>query len=145
MKINEVLEKHHLRPFRYQIKGRTTFIDTKEGRFALKEKTRNNNKPIFEYLKSRNFYYYPKVLNDHNDDYQMTEYIEEVDIPKEQKMSDLIDLLALLHSKTTHFKEIDEDEYKKIYEDIENNIAYLRSYYDDRFQKMYHLLKTQDF
>lgn len=52
-------------------------------------------------------------------------------MPEEQKMFDLIDLVALLHNKTTHFKEVDEDDYKKIYEDIVNNVEYLYSYYND--------------
>ena len=41
--------------------------------------------------------------------------IKDVDIPKEQKILDLIDLVSLMHSKTTHYKEVVEDEYKKIY------------------------------
>lgn len=130
-RVHPIIQKYHLRPFRYQIKGKITLIETNEGRFVLKEKTRNTKEPIFEYLKSRNFHYYPKILSDSNDDYQMMEYIEEVDMPREQKMSDLVDLLSLLHSKTTHFKEVDEDEYKKLYEDIKNNIVYLKSYYND--------------
>ena len=59
------------------------------------------------------------------------EYIEQYDIPDEQKIIDLIDLVALLHNKTTHFKETTEDDYKEIYEDISNNVIYLNSYYND--------------
>ena len=46
-------------------------------------------------------------------------------------MIDLINLVSLLHNKTTHFKEITEDNYKEIYEDINNNIEHLHSYYED--------------
>jgi hypothetical protein len=46
-------------------------------------------------------------------------------------MLDMIDLVSLLHNKTTYFKEVDEDDYKKIYEDIIGNIEYLNSYYSD--------------
>ena len=46
-------------------------------------------------------------------------------------MIDLINLVSLLHNKTTHFKEVDFEDYKKIYEDINNNIEYLYSYYND--------------
>ena len=46
-------------------------------------------------------------------------------------MLDLINLISLLHSKTTHFKEIDYEDYKQIYEDIKNNIEYLEDYYNE--------------
>ena len=36
-----------------------------------------------------------------------------------------------MHSKTTHYKSISEDEYKKIYEDLSNNYEYLKEYYND--------------
>ena len=42
---------------------------------------------------------------------------EEIKIEKEQKIIDLINILTLLHSKTTMYKEIDIDYYKYIYEE----------------------------
>ena len=36
-----------------------------------------------------------------------------------------------MHSKTTHYKNISEDDYKKIYEDLHNNFEYLYEYYND--------------
>ncbi len=130
-KIRETVEKYALKPLKYQIKGKVTIIDTDNGRFALKEKNRNNNQSIFEYLNSRNFHYYPEIVSTDRDDYEITEYQEMVDMPDDQKMMDMIDLVALLHSKTTYFEEVDIDDYKKLYEDISNNIAYLTSYYND--------------
>ena len=129
-KINEILKQYSLKPHRYIKEGKVTIIDTDRGRYVIKEKQDSNFK-IYNYLNSRNFDYYPKVINNINDDYEISEFIEELDIPKEQKMVDLIDLMSLLHSKTTHYQEVDEDDYKEIYEDISNNIVYLNSYYND--------------
>lgn len=129
-KINELAKAYDLKPIKYILKGKTTLIDTEKGRFAIKEKTRNHGEQILRYLDSRSFGYYPKIIDD-NDEYILMEAIEEVEMPADQKMADLIDLVALLHSKTTHYKEVDLDDYKKIYEDVGNNIAYLESYYDD--------------
>ena len=129
-KINELVEKYGFQPQKYMIKGKTTLIETSDGRYAIKERQRNTNQNILTYLDSRSFSYYPKVLYD-DDDYIITEAIEEIRMPVEQKMSDLIDLVSLLHSKTTHYKEVDLDDYKKLYEDISNNIVYLTSYYED--------------
>lgn len=128
-KINEELKRYNLKPHRYLRKGKTTIVDTESGRFVLKEKDKDND--IFKYLNSRSFNYYPKIISDLNERYEITEFVEDVDIPSEQKIFDLINLVALLHSKTTYYKEIDFDDYKRIYEDIKNNIIYLKSYYTD--------------
>lgn len=114
---------------RYLKKGKTTIVDTNEGKYVLKDKIHNEH--IYEYLNSRSFNYYPKNISSNSDDYDIFEYIENYSIPQEQKAVDLIDLVALLHNKTTHYKEVTEDDYKKIYEDITNNILYLESYYND--------------
>ena len=131
IKINDFLKEKGLKALRYEIRGKVTIVETNQGKFVVKERTRENDNHIFKYLNSRSFDYYPKVITSDFDDYEITEYIEEVEMPLEQKMTDLIDLVSLLHSKTTHFKEIDDDDYKKIYEDINNNIKYLSSYYND--------------
>lgn len=128
-KINEVLKKYALKPHRYIKEGNVVIIDTEKGKYVIKEKKINNK--IYNYLNSRNFDYYPNFINDYNEDYEITEYIEEFDIPEDQKMMDLVDLISLLHNKTTHYQETDEDDYKEIYEDIGNNIVYLNSYYSD--------------
>ena len=46
-------------------------------------------------------------------------------------MRDLIILLALLHNKTTYFKEIDPDYYKEIYEELKEKADYAKKYYYD--------------
>ena len=127
--INEILKKYNLKPHRYINNGKVTIVDTEMGRFAIKKNLKN--KKIFTYLKSRSFNYYPKNINDEEEEYEITEYLDDIDYPNEQKMLDLINLVTLLHNKTTHYKEIDFDDYKQIYEDIKNNIEYLTSYYND--------------
>ncbi len=129
MKINEDLKKYSLIPKRYTKKNKSFIIDTNKGKFVYK-----NSKPkkeILDYLKTRNFDYIPKYITKSFDNYQITEYLENYNIPKEQKILDMINLVSLLHSKTTHYKEIDINEYEKIYEEVINNIDYLRGYYTD--------------
>lgn len=127
--INSLLRKHDLKPVRYCKKGKATVIDTRKGKFVIKEKVKNNE--IYKYLESRSFNYYPKFISNEAENYEITEYIDEIDMPSEQKIMDLIDLVILLHNKTTYYEEITEDDYKKIFEDISNNIEYLESYYTD--------------
>ena len=128
---HDLLNKYSLKAHRYELKGNVIFVDTDEGKFVLKKKKNYPNYDIYEYLKSRHFNYYPKSFSMHDDLYEITEYIDEIAIPNEQKIADLIDLVALLHSKTTHYKEVDLDDYKKIYEELKDNIIYLKSYYKD--------------
>lgn len=128
--ISEFLKKYNIVPKSYQKNGKATIINTKNGKYVIKNKNRDNN-DILKYLLSRNFDYFPKILSNSTDDYELTEYVEDIDMPEEQKMMDMIDLIALLHSKTTYYKEVDIDDFDKIYDDINNNIMYLYNYYND--------------
>lgn len=128
--ISEFLKKYNIVPKSYQKNGKATIVNTKNGKYVIKNKNRDNN-DILKYLLSRNFDYFPKLLSNSADDYELIEYVEDIDMPEEQKMMDMIDLIALLHSKTTYYKEVDIDDFDKIYDDINNNIAYLYNYYND--------------
>lgn len=127
--INDILKKYELRPRNYKKNKNNLEIETKNGIYHIKQKTIKQN--IYDYLKTRNFNYLPKIISDKNDRYEITEHIESYDIPNEQKMIDMINLVSLLHNKTTHYEETEGDDYKEIYEDIKNNIEYLYSYYND--------------
>lgn len=125
--INDLLKKNDIRALEYKKKGKVIIANTNKGKIVIKE---NKNKDyIFNYLNTRSFNYYPEIID--SDKYIISKYIEDVDIPKEQKILDLIDLISLMHNKTTHHKEVSVGEYKKIYEDLSNNYEYLYQYYLD--------------
>ena len=125
--ISELLKKNDIRALSYKRSGNVIIADTNIGKVVIK---RNKNKDyIYNYLNTRNFDYYPEIIE--KEDYVVSKYVEDIDIPQEQKILDLIDLVSLMHSKTTHYKNISEDEYKKIYEDLMNNFEYLSEYYKD--------------
>lgn len=115
------------KPTKYEKKGNSIIISTKNEKMVVNEKPNND---IYEYLNSRSFRYYPKIINN-DDKYQVVEYLNSINMPDEQKILDMIDLVSLLHNKTTYYKNIDSDDYKKIYEDISNNIEHLSNYYND--------------
>ena len=127
LKISEILKKNLLTATRYTKNKNVYFIDTNNGKYVIKPSIKN--KYIYDYLKTRNFSYYPKIIDD--DLYTMSEYIENINIPKEQKILDMVDLVSLLHYKTTHYKEQNPEDYEQIYDDVRNNIEYLNSYYND--------------
>ena len=127
--IRHILDKYELHPTRYQVKGKVTFVDTDRGQFAMKE-MEHDQEEIWNYLRSRNFLYYPEIIR-YEDNILVTKKEQDIAMPREQKAADLTDLMALLHHKTTHYKEVDINDYKELYEDISNNIFYLQTYYDD--------------
>lgn len=120
------------KPLKYTIKGKTTILETTSGNFLVKEKV-NDLKELYTYLQSRSFNYFPKLIDNSRRDVNVFEYIEGTDMPKEQKAEDLINLVSLLHNKTSYFKEVSEDVYKEIYENILSNINYLNEYYNNMY------------
>ncbi len=127
--LHEFLKKNNLKPTRYEKSGNVYFIDVEGNTYAIKKKNMYRG-DIYGYLTARNFNYYPEVLAQ-DEQYEVTPYIEDIDYPEEQKIMDLIDLVALLHSKTSFYKEIEVDYFKKMYEDISGNIEHLEEYYND--------------
>ena len=120
------------KPYRYTIKGKCTILETTSGNFVIKKKPKNKDlTSIFNYLKSRGFNNFPESFTNFNsrDDDIVYEYIEDNDVINPNKGEDLINLVALLHSKTSYNKEVREETFKEIYENIDNNIAYLKDYY----------------
>ena len=127
IKIKDIIKKYNLTATRYEKRGKAIIINTKDGAYVCKEGKIDDK--ILTYLKSRNFDYMPKLLE--NSSYQLTRYIEDYKIPDEQKIIDLVKLVSLLHSKTTYYKEIDLDDFESLYDDLNNNLDYLYGYYTD--------------
>lgn len=125
----DIIRKYQLKPLSYSKQGNVLILDTKDRKYVIKEKIRNPE--IYDYLNSRSFNYYPQLINDIDDNYEISEYLEEQSIPEEQKLEELMKLTALLHSKTTYYQKSNLADNKEIYETLVNNIAYLKSYYED--------------
>ena len=120
------------KPYRYTIKGKATILETTSGDFIIKEKKKDLNE-LYNYLISRGFDNFPKLIDSSRRDVNVFEYVESIRMPREQMCDDIIDLIASLHNKTSYFKEVSEDKFKSIYEDIKSNISYLKNYYDTLF------------
>ena len=120
----KLLKENNINPKSFK-KVKSAIIVNDE--YVLKENTGNR---VFSYLDARNFNYYPsnKVLSDK---YVLYEYLKDYDISNDERAIELINLVSLLHSKTTRYNNISIDDYKKIYEDIDNRIDKLYSYYSD--------------
>ena len=104
-------------------------VETDTEKMVIKKRNADLEK-IFNYLKTRSFEYVPKIIYQ-TENYDIFKYINDTYLEKEEKMLDIIKLVTLLHNKTTFYKEIDDDTYKELYENIIERIDYLYNYYND--------------
>lgn len=137
--LRETIKNHNLKVEKITIKNGATILKTPEGKIVLKKKKRDDLDIIYNYLKSRSFDYFPNKYSDPN--YDIYDYIEDVQEPKEQKIEGLIYLIGLLHSKTTFYKEVDTEDYKYIYEEvnkeIDNSFNYLNTLMENVTRETY--------
>jgi len=108
------------------LKNKIKIVDNK---YVIKKKSNTINDTL-NYLMSRSFDYFPKIIKE-DSNYIYYQFIEDINEPKEQKMTDLMLLLSVLHNKTTIYKELDIDYYKNIYETTNKEIDDTYKYYND--------------
>ena len=125
--------KEIFNPRKITISGKSNILTTKDEKYVVKEKNKDL-KSLFEYLNSRNFNKYPKIIDEYDNKY-VYEYVKDVNMPINQKIVEEAKTLAELHYKTSYFKNIKIDDIKKIYEDIKSNIIYIEDYYNRLFDK----------
>ena len=125
IEIKDILRRNNIIAHNYRKLGNNIVVDDK---YVIKKNNKKDD--ILSYLDNRNFNYYPHIY-DKDSNYELVEYLKDTDIPREQKMNDLVKLVSLLHNKTTYYKEVDEADYKELYEDLLNNLEYLEEYYTD--------------
>lgn len=132
----EVL-KNIYKPYRITISGDALILNTTSGDFVVKNKKNDKNiKELYSYLESRNFTNFPSLIDESRSDVNVYEYIDGVSMPMEQKALDLIEVVANLHNKTTYYKNVTEDEFKTIYDNIKSNILYLQNYYNVFYERI---------
>lgn len=95
-------------------------------KYVVKE-NKNNLYDTFNYLTSRNFHNLPGYHKLSN--YDIFDFIEDSSLSIEERLYEAINLIVLLHTKTTRYKKIDLDDYKIIYEDLLKRIGQLNDYY----------------
>ena len=109
-------------------KNNAYIIETDSDKYVIKENETNLDS-VYKYLNARGFNYFPnyRII----DNYMVYNYIEPIHEENSQKLEDLVYLISLLHLKTTRFNEVDLDDYKKIYENIDNKLTDLHDYYSN--------------
>lgn len=129
--IKNVIKKQCPAVKKYEfLKNAIIYTDVNGKKFVAKQNTKNNIINTYNYLNSRGFGYLPRLIYYNNDGY-VYEYLDDTLMPKEQKISDVIKMDALLHNKTVYYKDVSLDEIKEIYENLRSKIDNVFNYYDD--------------
>lgn len=120
----KLLKEHNINPKSFKKVKSVIFINDE---YVLK---RNNNSDIFSYLEARGFSYFPsnRILSN---EYVLYDYLKDYDISDDERAIEVINLISLLHNKTTRYINTSIDDYKRVYEDISNKIDSLYNYYND--------------
>lgn len=111
----------------YICKSKLVRKDNKD--YLYKVKSHNKDK-LFDYLRLKDFQNFlpPEEVTD---SYEIYPFIKEMNIPPEDKAIELINILSLLHTKTTTYQEVDKEKIKDEYNKIKQEILYLKNYYLD--------------
>ena len=127
--VRKIASEYNIPINKITIKNNTRIIDDK---IVLKKKKNNDLNNVYKYLKSRSFDYFPEPITIDNL-YEVYPFLEDTYEPSEQKATDIMHLLGLLHSKTTFYREIDIDKNKEIYENISDELEDLLSFYKNHY------------
>lgn len=127
--LRELFDKNHIVTKKITIKNNVRIIDNGEDRLVIKRRDKDLN-GIYKYLRSRSFDFFPEIVYQ-TDNYDVYRYVDDAEISREEKAEDIIKLVTMLHSKTTFYKDVDDDTYKELYENITEKIEYLVNYYSD--------------
>lgn len=98
-------------------------------KYLYKPKKKNKGE-LYKYLEEKNFVNYLPYTKISND-YEIYNYIEDTNLPKEDKALELMNILSMLHTKTTTYQEVNIHKIKELYETIKKEIDYLKNYYLD--------------
>lgn len=128
----EVFNKIY-KPYKITKKNNVYILHTMNGDYVAKLNPKIDYNKLYSYLHSRSFSYVPELSKDSRDDMVVLEYQEDLSVNNNQKALDLINLVSLLHNKTSYFKNVTNDTYKEIYDNIKNNLDYLNNLYDGMF------------
>ncbi len=130
--MKKIIKKY--KPKKVTISGKCKILSNKDGKCVVKEKKQDISE-LHSYLETRGFDNYPEIINEKDSNY-VYEYIDHVNIPIDQKSSDMAYLLASLHDKTSYYKPITADYIKEIHESIEGNINYVENFYKKLFEEI---------
>lgn len=120
----ELLDSLGIKVENIKKQGKVTIINNQ---YVIKRIKQDNK--LYDYLITRGFNYFPKIYATSDNMLEITDYIKDKEIPKEQRLEDIIYLDSILHLNTSFDKVIDIDKIKEIYETNIDYLSELSNYY----------------
>lgn len=121
------------KPYKITKVNQVYIFYTMDGDYVIKLNPKIDYRKLYNYLYSRSFTYIPSLSVDSRDDMVVLGYQEDLNIDLNQKILDMIEVVGLLHSKTSYYKDVTLDRYKEIYQNIKDNLLFMDDYYDKYF------------
>lgn len=109
------------------IRINNAYVISNGNKKCVVKENKTNLYDMFNYLNSRNFHNLPDYHKLSN--YDIFDFIEDSNLSIEERLFEAINLIILLHTKTTRYEKVDLDDYKIIYEDLLKKIEELNNYY----------------
>lgn len=127
-KIRSILDKLNLSFDTLEKIGNCYIIGTNKGKYVFKKNNYINKDKLFDYLDSRGFSFYLKPI--YSDlDYDVYSYIEQSIITSSEKYCDMVNIISFLHTRTTHYRNINISKIKDKYDDLKEQIISLKEYF----------------
>lgn len=118
------------------IKGKAKILESDDERIVVRKKSKDLSS-LFEYLSSRGYNNFPKVIFEDKDEIRFKYYDAVLPFNEESfNNEDFIRAVADLHYKTTYFKNVSKKKYKEIYNNLIDNVDYLKDYYNQLIKEI---------
>ena len=124
--MNNLINKNNLKVNKITYKSDSIIINTPLGLFLIIK----DNIKTYDYLLSRGFNYLLPII-DYDNSNILFKYENGVDYNINERASDFIKLLSLLHNKTSYYINTSLEDNKKIYDKYNNYIEDIKKYYDN--------------
>lgn len=129
--IKKVLNKYNYKVNKIYIKNNLNMVSTNNGDYVIKKNINKNTRDLFNYLNINNFNNYLDYINNDQDNFMIYPYIKEINISKEEKAINIIEIISILHNNTVYKKNYSLEEIKEDYEKQINEIEEINNYYED--------------
>lgn len=125
--MNNFLNDLNIKPYKYNYINKALIIYS-DKIYVLKKNSHKDK--TYKYLDGISFDNFIKPIKKDNLNY-LFNYLEDYSPDSDSKMINLVEVLSVLHSKTSEFKELNLDRVKEIVEKCNEKINYLEEYYNN--------------
>ena len=125
MNLSNLFIKYNIKPYKYKYINKALIVYS-DKIYVIKKNAYKED--LYNFLEGNDFNLFLRPIN-YYEDLVIYNYLENNNKIELNNLLNMINSLAIMHSKTTSFKELSLDRVKEIYEGFNDNIDYLYNYY----------------